>query len=281
MVSNVKSTRAAAPIVSWASLCLSSLVALTGPLHAADQNQWSARREAEFSRWRAAHPAVLRQLTKGAPSEIWDAAQAPKMVIIPAGEYSMGSPAGEPHRGPSEDPLHRVRIGYAFAVGKYNVTRGEFAQFIAETHYTANPAGCRDTRAGGGAGTTTAYYWGDEPGTGNANCDGCGSRWDRVRTSPAGNFAPNAFGLYDMTGNVWQLVRDCWNDSYAGAPVDGSPWLAGDCSKHPRRGGSFHSHISLTGPPPMSTSYVRVAMRASISESSTQNLYGFRVARTL
>ena len=52
------------------------------------------------------------------------------------------------------------------------------------------------------AGTTTAYYWGDEIGKGNANCNGCGSEWDSRRTSPVGSFKPNAFGLYDMPGNV-------------------------------------------------------------------------------
>ena len=57
------------------------------------------------------------------------------------------------------------------------------------------------------AGTTTAYSWGDEIGKGNANCDGCGSQWDNRQTSPVGSFKPNAFGLYDMAGNVWQWVR--------------------------------------------------------------------------
>jgi formylglycine-generating enzyme required for sulfatase activity len=54
------------------------------------------------------------------------------------------------------------------------------------------------------AGTATAYYWGDDVGKGNANCDGCRSAWDKHETSPVGSFKPNAFGLYDTAGDVFQ-----------------------------------------------------------------------------
>ena len=72
-----------------------------------------------------------------------------------------------------------------------------------------------------------------------ANCDGCGSQWDRKQTAPVGSFAANAFGLYDMVGNVWEWTEDCWNASYKGAPADGSPWTSGDCSRRVVRGGSW------------------------------------------
>ena len=75
------------------------------------------------------------------------------------------------------------------------------------------------------AGTATKYSWGNEIGVNRANCDGCGSEWDNARTAPVGSFRPNAFGLYDMHGNLWEWVADCWNRSYAGAPTDGGAWL--------------------------------------------------------
>jgi formylglycine-generating enzyme required for sulfatase activity len=89
------------------------------------------------------------------------------------------------------------------------------------------------------AGTTTAFYWGDDIGKENANCHSCGSRWDNLQTSPVGSFKPNGFGLYDMAGNVWQWVQDCYNADYNGAPTDGSAWATGDCAKRVVRGGSW------------------------------------------
>lgn len=89
------------------------------------------------------------------------------------------------------------------------------------------------------AGTATARWWGDQIGSGNANCNGCGSRWDALLLAPVGSFGPNAFGLYDMLGNVWEWTDDCWNESYVGAPTTGIPWKKGDCTRRVLRGGSW------------------------------------------
>ncbi|MCK6449832.1 MAG: formylglycine-generating enzyme family protein [Alphaproteobacteria bacterium] len=72
---------------------------------------------------------------------------------------------------------------------------------------------------------------------------GCGSRWDGRQTAPVGSFAPNAFGLHDMLGNVWEWVQDCLGFGYAGAPADGSALESGDCSRRVLRGGAWDSPI--------------------------------------
>ncbi len=124
--------------------------------------------------------------------------------------------------------------------------------------------------------TTTKYYLGDRVGSGNANCRGCGSQWGGSQwggeqTAPVGNFPANAFGLYDLIGNVWEWVEDCWHGSYVGAPSDGGAWTSGDCSLRVQRGGSW-------GSPPW---YVRSAFRRTTKSGFRTSFRGFRVARTL
>jgi formylglycine-generating enzyme required for sulfatase activity len=74
------------------------------------------------------------------------------------------------------------------------------------------------------AGTATNYYWGNDVGRNNANCDGCGSEWDNRKTAPVGSFKPNAFGLYDMMGNVWQWTDTCWQGNCAKRVFCGGSW---------------------------------------------------------
>ncbi len=118
------------------------------------------------------------------------------------------------------------------------------------------------------AGSQTEYSWGNAIGDNQANCDGCGSRWDKRQTAPVGSIRPNAFGLYDMHGNVWEWVQDCYHDSYRGAPTDGSAWLGGDCSRRVSRGGSwFYVPVDM-----------RSAFRYRVTPASRFLNYGFRLA---
>ena len=89
------------------------------------------------------------------------------------------------------------------------------------------------------AGTTTNYWWGDEPGSGNVNC--WEGECDELGYMPmaVGSFAPNLWGLYNTAGNVSEWVQDCWHRSYVGGPVDGSSWESDGCDGRVFRGGSF------------------------------------------
>jgi formylglycine-generating enzyme required for sulfatase activity len=117
------------------------------------------------------------------------------------------------------------------------------------------------------------YPWGDEIGVGNANCRGCGSQWDGKQTAPVGSFNENAFGLYDMHGNVWQWVEDCYAEKLDGAPTDGSVWKEACQEEMNRvlRGGSWDNDPRI----------LRSADRFGDLPVFRFNVIGFRVARTL
>jgi formylglycine-generating enzyme required for sulfatase activity len=235
------------------------------------------------------------------------ATDCPEMIVVPAGSFVMGSPPTEKGRNADESPQHKVTIAKRFAISKFDVT---FSDWDACVSVGSCPQ-VGDGGMGGGtkpvinvgwkeaeqyvawlaavtgqpyrllteaeweyaarAGTTTAYYWGDNIGTGNANCIGCGSKWDNQQTSPVGSFKPNAFGLYDMAGNVFQWVQDCYNGTYDGAPTDGSAWTSEDCSRHVVRGGSWH----------IDPRSLRSAARVGATPDNRVYFLGFRVGRTL
>jgi len=324
--------------------------------HADDLSVWLKDRQARFAAFQAAHrhsdaeiarikartaallaaatamdPAAvdkpaLSWKTSDKPVELWDGADLPQMVVVPAGEYSMGSPTTEYNHQSYEAPLHRVRIAYSFAVGKYPVTVAEFARFVADTGYDAgdscftsesgqqprsgrswrqpsfpqtndHPAVClnwNDAQAyvawlakktgrpyrmmseaefeyANRAGSTTTFWWGDDIGKNHANCNGCGSQWDRKMASPERSFPPNPFGLYDTAGNAWSWMADCWNDSYVGAPADGSPWVTGDCTTRTVRGAGWSTNYWI----------LRAARRVGDAAAGRHGTVGFRVAFTL
>ena len=119
------------------------------------------------------------------------------------------------------------------------------------------------------AGTTASYFWGNDIGHGNANCDGCRTQAEK-QSEPVGLFRANAFGLHDVHGNVWELAEDCWNASYQGAPVNGSARDKSECSRHVIRGGSWYTDPK----------WIRSAKRDSDPVGYKNWNVGFRVART-
>lgn len=89
-------------------------------------------------------------------------------------------------------------------------------------------------------------------------------------TAPVGSFKGNRYGLYDMNGNVWEWVQDCWHSDYTGAPTDGSAWIrGGECAKRVNRGGGWGNH-------PRS---MRSASRDADAGDGYSNAIGFRVVR--
>ena len=232
------------------------------------------------------------------------AASVPEMIAIPAGTFRMGCLARR-NCGKTSKPIREVRVA-SFAISKHEVT---FAQWDVCVEYgrcrwvSDEGWGRGDrpvvnvswddaqayvgwlSRETGDAyrlsseaeweyatrgGTEFRFSWGDDIGRNRANCDGCRSRWNGERTSPVGSFGPNPFGLHDVHGNVWEWVQDCWNDSYRGAPVDGSPRKRGDCSQRVLRGGSFGSKPND----------VEAASRAGRYDHRALRYVGFRIAAT-
>lgn len=121
------------------------------------------------------------------------------------------------------------------------------------------------------AGSRDKYTWGNAIGRNQANCDGCGSVWDNLKTAPIGSFKPNQFGLYDVHGNVWEWTQDCWNPSYQGAPNNGQAWQTGKCDMRVLRGGSW-------GFEPES---LRSASRIMFSASARYADFGFRLVEDI
>jgi formylglycine-generating enzyme required for sulfatase activity len=239
----------------------------------------------------------------------------PEMVVIPSGSFVMGSPKTEIGRNVSEEPQHVVTIAKRFAVSKFAVTFDEWDACAAYGNCRQNVTSGRYPRGqlpvfnvtwddaqtyvgwlskmtgkpyrllteaeyeyAARAGTRTAFPWGDDVGKGNANClpISCLAEAIVAKPLPVGSFVPNAFGLFDMVGNMGTWTQDCVHYNYQGAPIDGSPWTDEIChfsvpSIRVVRGGNFRSLPAQ----------VRSATRSNQRADQSSDFAGFRIVRTI
>lgn len=237
-----------------------------------------------------------------------DCAGCPEMVVVPAGDFVMGSPDDEEGREKKEGPQHKVSIAKPFAVSKFETTFAEWdaclssggcnyrpddwgwgrgrrpvmmvswdniiMQYLPWLNRKASKPYRLLTEAeweyAARAGTTTPFSTGMMIVPEQARLFG---DMRRGKTIDVGSFKPNAFNLYDMHGNVAEWVQDCYQDNYAGAPVDGSAVTSGDCGNRVYRGGSWGSVAAEA----------RAAYRNGgwFPKDMRSHQLGFRVARTL
>ena len=225
-----------------------------------------------------------------------DCDDCPEMVVIPAGSFDMGS-----NNDPREMPVHRVTISQPFAMGKTEVTQGLWKAIMDDnpSKYIDCGDNCpveqvswKDTqefiqklnaKTGQQYRLPTEAEWeyscragAQQEYCGSDNLDSVG--WYGGLATPAGNSGKstnpvatkqaNAWGLYDMSGNVWEWVEDSYHDSYNGAPTDGSAWQ-GEGELRMPRGGSW--------------SYAQRAAKRSNGSSPgfRYSTIGLRLARTL
>jgi formylglycine-generating enzyme required for sulfatase activity len=127
------------------------------------------------------------------------------------------------------------------------------------------------------AGSSAPFWWGASIAPNQANYDGnyvygSGVKGEyRQKTLPVDALSANPFGLYQVHGNVWEWVEDCYNATYAGAPADGSAWISGDCNRHMLRGGAWN----------YAPASVRAAIRLPSAPSERRPYFGLRLARSL
>lgn len=117
------------------------------------------------------------------------------------------------------------------------------------------------------AGTITKYYYGDEISHDQAHF----SNGSTIGTKPVKSYSPNAFGLYDMHGNVWEWTQDCWDEHNENVPINGNANLTGDCNKRILRGGSWNNYSDWL------TSSYRIVM----DTDTRLAVFGFRLAHDL
>jgi formylglycine-generating enzyme required for sulfatase activity len=225
------------------------------------------------------------------------------MVQIPVGEFVMGSPAEEAGRQDNEGPQRAVTVP-SFFIGRFQVTQAQYeavmgqnpSRFkgadrpVEQVSWDDAVAFCENLSGLVGrtyrlpseaeweyacrAKTTTPFNVGPTITTDLANYNGNETYGNgpkgifREETTDGGSFPPNAFGLYDMHGNVWEWCLDHWHDTYDGAPTDGSAWLSSvESNSRLLRGGSWFTDPTIC----------RSAYRGRDARDNQYHYIGFRL----
>lgn len=227
-------------------------------------------------------PAPLPLTPPAEDGALRDCPTCPALVVVKPGSFLMGSASSG---DAATRPVHGVTIARPFAIGKTEVTVGQWRECVADGACTSAGEGegaenlpvrnvhwqdaqtyvrWLSQRTGktyrlpteaeweyaARAGTHSAYWWGDRLGVGKANCSDCGGAYDRKLPAAVDAFAANEFGLQGTAGGVAEWVEDCWHPTYAGAPRDGSAWVTGTCRERVVRGGSWrndHTYAQSAG----------------------------------
>ena len=225
-----------------------------------------------------------------------------ELVEIPAGRFTIGAPPSQ--GGDDERPQHLVAVA-GFCMGRGLVTQAQWLAVMGKrlswrfsgdalpvdnVAWDEAQAFCAKLSRRTGrtyrlpseaqweyacrAGSSTPFAYGETLTGDLANY--CAAHVYRAEpagvyrhtTTPAGAFPPNAFGLYDLHGNLWEWCADAWHADYSGAPAGDAPWIAGgDSAAHPVRGGSWHEVPAAC----------RSAARARYDGGQGDDLVGFRV----
>ena len=232
---------------------------------------------------------------------IADCPPALAWVPVPAGTFVMGATGVDKFATDTERPAHAVALARPFALGRFAVTVGEFRAFAPDHAPGDDPRlpavnvswdeaaafAAWLAEAGGGAvrlpseaeweyacraGGRAAFGAGEDLTTAAANFLYAedGRRVGPGRRTPAGTYPPNAFGLFDLQGNVCEWVADPWHSDYRGAPEGGEPW-AGPGPERVIRGGAWDYLPRL----------LRCAWRDCLPRSARRDNVGFRLAKTL
>jgi formylglycine-generating enzyme required for sulfatase activity len=253
----------------------------------------------EQEKEKAANPgADFRECVTGCPT----------MVVLPAGRYTMGSPDNEKDRSDNEGPQHEVTIIKPFAASRTEVTFDEWDACVSSGG--CNKYKPSDEGWGRGRRPVIHVSWADSKAYANWLSKMTGKQyrllteaeWEYAaraghqsrfsfgddealleqyawynrnsekETQPVGEKVANAFGLFDMQGNVYEWVEDRWHDNYEGAPPDGTAWAKdGNESRRVYRGGSWGNSAKI----------LRPAYRMYDDPVVRENDRGFRLARTL